>query len=160
MFQLLGRAFAMTISSAELQRGGKFMIHKKWILIDILKNFVSIFIPCFFVFLIIGCTSGFTAYRMVNKDNANIKNLEKIKIGMTKTEVLTLMGTADKSEIFERKDVAVEILYYLTSGSYAPNTGWQNIDSTPVVFEAGILKGWGKYYDEQGLGSPRTPQDR
>ena len=136
------------------------MIHKKWILGDILKNSVSIFILSLFAFLIIGCTSGPTAYRMVNKNNTNIRNLEKSKIGMTKTEVVTLMGTADKSEKFERKGMAVEILYYLTSGSYSPGTGWQNIDSTPVVFEAGILTGWGKYYYEQRLGSPRIPEDQ
>ena len=135
------------------------MTHKKWILRDIFNNSVSIFILCLFA-LIIGCTSGRTAYRMVNKDNTNITNLEKSKIGMTKTEVLTLMGTADKSEKFERNGVAVEILYYLTSGSYSPDSGWQNIHSTPVVFEAGILKGWGKYYDEQRLGSPRIPKDQ
>src|SRR4030043_1402776 len=136
------------------------MIHKKWNLRDIFKNSVSIFILCLFAFLIIGCTSGFIAYRMVNKDNTNIKNLEKSKIGMTKTEVLTLMGTEDKSEKFERKGVAVEVLYYLTSGSYSPNMGWQNIDSTPVVFEAGFLKGWGKYYYDQSLWSPRIPKDQ
>src|SRR4030042_102961 len=136
------------------------MIHKKWNLRDILKNSVSIFVLCFFAFLIIGCTSGPDAYRMVNKDNTNIKNLEKSKIGMTKNEVLTLMGEADKSEKFERKGVAVEILYYLTSGSYSTDMGWQNIDSTPVIFEAGILKGWGKYYYEQRLGSPRIPKDQ
>ncbi len=136
------------------------MIHKTSILRDILKTFVSIFILFLFTFLIIGCTSGRVAYRMVNKDNTNTRNLEKSKLGMTKTEVLTLMGTADKSETFERKGVAVEILYYLTSGSYSPDTGWQNIDSTPVVFEAGILTGWEKYYYEQGLGSPRIPKDQ
>ena len=136
------------------------MIHKKWILGDILKNCVSIFILCLFAFLIIGCASGRVAYRMVNKDNANIMNLEKSKIGMTRAEVLTLMGTADKSEKFERNGMAVEILYYLTSDSYSPDTGWQNIDSTPVVFEAGILKGWGKYYYEQRLGGPRIPKDQ
>jgi len=136
------------------------MIHENWILRNILKHFVPVFILCFFVFLIIGCTSGPIAYRMVNEDNTNIRNLEKSKIGMTKTEVLTLMGAEDKSEKFERKGVAVEILYYHTSGSYSPDTGWQNMDSTPVVFEAGILKGWGKYYYEQRLGSPRISKDQ
>jgi hypothetical protein len=136
------------------------MIQKGNILRDILKHCVSAFILCCFVFLIIGCTSGPIAYRMVNEDNTNIKNLEKLKIGMTKTDVLTLMGTEDRSETFERKGVAVEILYYHTSGSYSPDTGWQNMDSTPVVFEAGILKGWGKYYYEQRLGSPRMPTDQ
>jgi hypothetical protein len=144
----------------EIVEEGKFMIQKKWIIRDILKNFVSIFILCLFAFLIIGCTSGPNAYRMVNQNNTNIGNLEKSKIGMTKTEVLTLMGTADKSETFERQGVAVEILYYLTSGSYSPYMGWQNIGSTPVVLEAGILKGWGKYYDEQRLGSPRIPKEQ
>ena len=133
------------------------MIHKKWNLRDIVKNSVSIFILCLFTFLIIGCTSGPDAYRMVNRNNTNIMNLEKSKIGMTRTEFLTLVGTADKSETFERKGVDVEILYYLTSGSYSPDMGWQNIDSTPVVFEAGILKGWEEYYDEQRLGSSRIP---
>ena len=136
------------------------MIDKKWNLGNILKHSVSIFILCFFVFLFIGCTSGLDAYRMVNKNNANIVNLEKSKIGMTKTEVLTLMGTADKSETFERKGVTVEILYYLSSGSYSPDRGWQDIGSTPVVFEAGILKGWRKYYDDQRLGNPRIPKDQ
>ena len=136
------------------------MIHKNWILRDISKDFVSIFILCLFAFLIIGCTSGLTAYRMVNQDNTNIMNLEKTEIGMTKAEVLTLMGAADKSEKFEQKGVAVEILYYPTSGSYSPSMGWQNIGSTPVVFEAGILKGWGKYYDEQRLGSLRMPKEQ
>jgi hypothetical protein len=144
----------------EIVEEGEFMIHKKWIIRDILKNFVPIFILCLFAFLIIGCTSGPNAYRMVNKNNTNITNLEKSKIGMTKTEVLTLMGTADKSETFERQGMAAEILYYLTSGSYSPYMGWQNIGSTPVVFEKGILKGWGKYYDEQRLGSPRIPKEQ
>src|SRR4030042_6647500 len=136
------------------------MIHKKWNLRDISKNCVSIFILCLFALLIIGCTSGPNAYRMVNKDNTNIKNLEKSQIGMTKTEVLTLMGTEDKSETFEREGVTVEILYYLSSGSYSPDRGWQDIGSTPVVFEAGILKGWEKYYDEQRLGSLRIPKEQ
>jgi hypothetical protein len=144
----------------EIVEEGKFMIHKKWTIRDILKHSVSIFILCFFASLIIGCTSGPNAYRMVNKNNTNIRNLEKSKIGMTKTEVLTLMGTADKSETFERQGVDVEILYYLTSGSYSSYMGWQNRGSTPVVFEAGILKGWGKYYDEQRLGSLRIPEDQ
>jgi hypothetical protein len=136
------------------------MIHKKWILTDILKSFVSKFILCLCVFLIIGYTSERIAYRMVNENNSNIRNLEKSKVGMTKTEVLTLMGTEDRSENFERKGVAVEILYYHTTGSYSPDRGWQNIDSTPVVFEAGILKGWGEYYYEERLGSPRIPKDQ
>ena len=136
------------------------MIHKKRILRDILENFGSIFVVCLLALLIIGCTSGLTAYRMVNKDNTNIKNLEKSRIGMTKTEVLTLMGPADKSERFKRRGVDVEILYYLTSGSYSAGMGWQNTGSTPVVFEAGILKGWAKYYAEQRLGSPRLPKDQ
>jgi hypothetical protein len=136
------------------------MIHKKWIPRNILEHCVPVFIICLFVSLIIGCTSGPIAYRMVNEDNTNIRNLEKSKLGMTKTEVLTLMGAEDKSEKFERKGVAVEVLYYHTSGSYSPDTGWQNMGSTPVVFEAGILKGWGKYYDEQRLGSPRISKDQ
>jgi outer membrane protein assembly factor BamE (lipoprotein component of BamABCDE complex) len=75
------------------------MIHRKWRLGNILKNSVSIFILYLFAFLIIGCASGPDSYRMVNKGNTNIVNLEKSRIGMTKTEVLTLMGTAQIREI-------------------------------------------------------------
>jgi hypothetical protein len=107
----------------EIVEEANFMIHKGWIIRDILKNFVSIVILCLFAFLIIGCTSGPNAYRTVNKNNTNIRNLEKSKIGMTKTEVLTLMGTADKSETFERKGVAVEILYYLHFRFLLPRQG-------------------------------------
>ena len=135
------------------------MVLKKWMVGDS-RYPISISVLCLFALMTIRCTSGPIAYRMVSKGNTNIMNLEKSRIGMTKAEVLTLMGTEDKSENFERKGVAVEILYYLTSGSYSPDTGWQNIDSTPVVLEAGILKGWGKYYDEQRLGSIRIPQDQ
>jgi hypothetical protein len=127
---------------------------------NILNNFVPIFILCLILVLVIGCTSGRIAYRMVNKDNANIRHLENSSIGMTRVEVLNLMGTPDKSETFERKGVAFEVLYYSTSGSYSPGTGWQNIGSTPMVFEAGLLKGWEKYYDEQRLASPRISRDQ
>jgi hypothetical protein len=135
------------------------MIHKTWILGEVFKKWRSLFILCLFA-LITGCTSGGIAYRMVNQDSKNIRNLEKSKIGMTKTEVLTLMGPADNSEKFERKGMPLEILYYQTSGSYSSSMGWQNMDSTPVVLEAGILKGWKKYYDEQRLGSPRIPEEQ
>ena len=40
-----------------------------------------------------------------------------------------------------------------------PDTKWQNMDSTPAVFMAGIIKGWGKYYYEQRPGSPRFAKD-
>jgi len=86
--------------------------------------------------------------------------LDELRIGMTKAKALNLMGTADKSETVEHEGGVVEILFYLTSGSYSPDMGWQNIDSTPLVFEAGILKGWGEYYDEQRLGRPRIPKDQ
>jgi hypothetical protein len=136
------------------------MAHKNSILREILKKMVLRVIPCFSLLLVMACSNGFISYRMVNKDNTNTENLEKTKNGMTKTEVLTLMGPADRSEKFERQGVDLEILYYLTSGSYSPDRGWQNIHSTPIVFEGGLLKGWGKYYDEQRLGSPRISQDQ
>jgi len=120
------------------------MIHKEWTPKGIAKNFIPIFILCLFALLIIGCTSGIITYQMVSKNNTHIKPLDELRIGMTKAKALNLMGTADKSETVEHEGGVVEILFYLTSGSYSPDRGWQNIDSTPLVFEGGVFKGMGE----------------
>ena len=115
------------------------MIHKKWVVGDIVNKFILIFIICLFGFLITGCG--------VRKVNRNIKNMNELKLGMTKVEVLNLMGTPSKSLLFEGNErKTVEILFYPISTKR---------DYVPLVLVDGILNGWGEdYYKER---SPRIP---
>ena len=120
------------------------MIHKKWVLRDVVKKFILIFIICFFGVLITGCG--------VWKAHRNIKNLNELKLGMTRGEVLNLMGAPSKSMSFEGGEGrAVEILFYLIS---------MNRDYTPLVLVDGVLNGWGVDYYKQRLLSTEGPKDQ
>jgi hypothetical protein len=140
------------------------MIHKKWMLMDLVKNFIPIFIIGFLCSWTIGCViqpGSDKPFEREKTSNANITRLNKLKIGMTKDEVLALMGTPSKLETPETDEgISVEVLFYLTSFNYSTDMGWQNVDYTPLVLERGILKGWGKNYYEQRLPSPKTPKDQ
>lgn len=84
----------------------------------------------------------------------NLVNLNKLSIGMTKTEVLELMGsfaaeTKDslvpnpyKVEPFSLEKDQYEVLYYLTK-KYPPFTPIKLSQATPVVLKNGRVVGWG-----------------
>jgi hypothetical protein len=138
------------------------MIQKKWMPMDLVKKFIPIFVIGFLCSWAIGCViqaGPDNPYEMGKTSSANITRLNKLKIGMTKDEVLDLMGTPSKLETPETEGIGVEVLFYLTSFNYSPNMGWQNVDYTPLVLERGILKGWGKNYYEQRLRGPQTPKE-
>ena len=110
----------------------------------IAKQFILIFIICLFGFLITGCG--------VWKVNRNIKNLNELRFGMTKKEVVTLMGTPSQSVGFEGSGgKAIEILFYSIS---------LRGDNAPLVLEDGILLGWGDDYRKQRLPDPSIPKDQ
>ena len=118
------------------------MIHKKWVVGDIVNKFILISIICFFGFLITGC-GGWNVRR-------NIKHLDALKLGMTKVEVLDLMGAPSKSVSFEGSEgKAVEILFYPIS---------TNRDYVPLVLKDGVLNGWGEDYYYERSPSPRNPK--
>ncbi|MBI5574729.1 MAG: DUF3192 domain-containing protein [Elusimicrobia bacterium] len=86
----------------------------------------------------------------------NRERLNKISIGMTKQEVINIMGTktiiADdsgevinnpyKTETMRGKDKIFEVVYYYTEIKRAD--GAINDDElTPLVFDEGKLIGWG-----------------
>ncbi len=71
----------------------------------------------------------------------NVENSKKLRIGMTKSEVLTIMGRPAENEAFHRPDVW---FYYF-------NMNWGDGFVTedecfPLVFEDGKLAGWGNAY--------------
>ena len=118
------------------------MIHKKRMPGDRVEKFTLIFMICIFGFLITGCG--------VWKVNRNIKNLNELKFGMTKKEVVNLMGTPSQSVGFEGSGgKAIEILFYNIS---------LRGDHAPLVLEDGILVGWGDDYRKQRLPNPSIPE--
>jgi hypothetical protein len=97
----------------------------------------------------------------------NRQNLAKLSIGMSKQEVLAIMGdktatnsapggyrlTATnpyKSEILQGKDKTFEVLYYYTDVKQVkdPILGCeetiQDDELTPIIFDNGKLVGWGQ----------------
>lgn len=78
-----------------------------------------------------GCTAG----------TENVENSKKLRVGMTKAEVLAIMGEPAKDEAFHRPDIW---FYYF-------NMNWGDGFVTedecfPLVFENGKLAGWGNAY--------------
>ena len=85
------------------------------------------------------------------KAEHNRANLIKLNIGQTKDQVLTTMGQPYKTEMYSNKGESLEFWLYLTEGvsAHSPKR-LTDSNFTPLAFENGILKGWGRnYYDNQ-----------
>lgn len=84
----------------------------------------------------------------------NLTNLNKLSIGMTKQQVMDLMGTFQSktansvvpnpymSEPILVSGKTYEVLWYLTR-KYPPFTPIKKSQATPVVFKDGKVIGWG-----------------
>jgi len=93
-------------------------------------------------------------YTLANFRTDNRRNLLKLSIGMTKQEVLSIMGdkyaedgiiTANnpyRSETLQGKDKTFEVLYYYTDIKKA-DSAITDDELTPLVFEESKLVGWG-----------------
>jgi len=85
------------------------------------------------------------------KAEHNRENLIKLNIGQTKDQVLLIMGQPYKTEMYLDNGKTLEFWLYLTEGvsAHSPK-GFTDSNFTPLAFESGILKGWGRnYYDNQ-----------
>lgn len=72
----------------------------------------------------------------------NRANLLQLSIGQTKSQVAAIMGAPYKTEMYSRESGQIEFWLYLTEA------GVQDSHLTPLAFENGLLKGWGRnYYD-------------
>ena len=90
-----------------------------------------------------GCTAP-----ILGRVKNNNTNMAKLSVGMTKTQVLEIMGPAEKTEAYETKSGgAMELLFYRTQIDY--NFDLQDKHWTPICIIDGNLKGWGNnYYDD------------
>ena len=86
-----------------------------------------------------------TSCTFIERSN-NRKNLMKLDLGMTKYQVIELMGTPQFSEMYQTEDdVSMIVLYYYTSGKWL-TSGVTRQQCTPLVFENKKLVGWGREF--------------
>lgn len=98
---------------------------------------------------LVGCAT-LEGFRMKNR-----QNLLQLSIGMTKQEVMNIMGNEAvydfsgssannpyRSEIMQGKDKTFEVLYYYTDIK-ASDGAITDDELTPVVFDNGKAIGWG-----------------
>jgi len=83
----------------------------------------------------------------------NNSNMAKLNVGMTKAQVLEIMGPAGKTEGYATKSGGfMEYLMYRTEVAYGSEfRGPQITDRhwTPICIIDGKLKGWGRnFYDD------------
>jgi outer membrane protein assembly factor BamE (lipoprotein component of BamABCDE complex) len=72
----------------------------------------------------------------------------KLNAGQSKDQVLSLMGKPYKTEMYTVNGKPLEFWLYITERASMTGTSLQDSNFTPLAFENGILKGWGRnFYD-------------
>ena len=94
--------------------------------------------------VLVGCESPYLD-DIIKNNNAN---MAKLSVGMTKAQVLEIMGPAGKTEGYETKTGGVmEFLMYRSQVDLHFNL--QDKHWTPICIIDGKLKGWGRnFYDD------------
>ncbi len=107
----------------------------------------GIIVAIIFSFLLASCAAG--PYRTKIEAEQNRKNLAYLKSGMTRHEVLSLMGRPDKTERYEIDKKPIEFWFYLTEGTSIDDRALTDAHFTPIAFDNGTLKEWGRsFYDK------------
>lgn len=88
-------------------------------------------------FFAVGCES-INPYKIAEK---NVNNAKQLRIGMTKAEVLSIMGEPVKDEAFNRPD----IWYYYYDCNWLDGFITEE-ECFPLVFNDGKLVGWGNRF--------------
>jgi len=82
----------------------------------------------------------------------NVDNSKQLRVGMTKTEVLEIMGEPIGDEVFCRPDV----WFYYISTEWADGLVTED-ECLPLVFEKGVLVGWGRAFYAKYRTTPPAP---
>lgn len=112
------------------------------------NKFPASFLIGIFLISLFGCAGS--PYRTGLEAEANRTNMLKLKIGMNKDQILSLMGNPYKTEAYQIEGRNLEFWLYITEGKSLEDSGRNLRDSnfTPLVFENDTLTGWGRnYYD-------------
>lgn len=68
----------------------------------------------------------------------NLENADRLRVGMTKADVLEIMGEPQQNEVYTRPDV----WFYYTRTNWIDGLATEE-ECTPLVFREGMLIGWG-----------------
>lgn len=112
------------------------------------KKLIIISIIFLIIISLIGCAGSPVSRR--GEAHSNRSKLVNLKIGMTKNEVINLMGKPSKSEAYEIQGKNFEFWLYLTEYEWLEYST-RRPEYTPLAFEEGFLKGWGRNYYDQAL---------
>ena len=123
-----------------------------------MKNIISIFVLLLTAITQTGCIVAGGVLdlaltdkpRLGRKAKLNNENLTKLKLGMSKDEMLKIMGTPRSSEVYQIKGKKIELLSYLTKKTAFEDHINQR-HPTPIALQAGKVVGWGRsYFDNPG----------
>jgi Na+/H+ antiporter NhaB len=108
-------------------------------------NYLILFFACAVSALLGGCAGS--PIRTQVESGKNRSNLLRLNVGMSKSEVLTIMGEPYKTEVYKASDErAIEFWLFLTEATTPDNLGVGDRNLTPLAFEKGKLEGWGRNY--------------
>jgi len=123
-----------------------------------MKNIISIFVLLLTAITQTGCIVAGGVLdlaltdkpRLGRKAKLNNENLTKLKLGMSKDEMLKIMGTPRSSEVYQIKGKKIELLSYLTKKTaFEDHINQRHL--TPIALQEGKVVGWGRsYFDNPG----------
>ena len=85
--------------------------------------------------------AGCTAVNPMQRAKENIENSKRLRVGMTKAQVLEIMGEPVKNESFNRPD----LWYYYSDMNWFDGLVTED-ECFPLVFKDGKLIGWGNSF--------------
>ena len=78
----------------------------------------------------------------------HLSNMTDVEIGMSQSDVRSIMGNPYKVEKRTMEGIVYEVWYYITRGALLSQTRLIDSNFTPLVFLSGYLRGWGwNYYN-------------
>ena len=99
------------------------------------------------IIFIAGCAGS--PIQTQSEAKKNRKAMISLSPGVTKNEVLEMMGQPRKTEFYTSEGDSIELWFYLTEGTTIHNKRIIETNFTPLVFEDERLIGWGsRYLDE------------
>ncbi|MFC1738559.1 outer membrane protein assembly factor BamE [Planctomycetota bacterium] len=82
-------------------------------------------------------TQGITLQEVLAREKRNVNNLNRLEVGMTRGQVIQIMGNPYTREAFRQE----ELLFYLTNTFGAGDAGY-----TPIAIKDGKVLGWGRHF--------------
>lgn len=104
------------------------------------KAFISVLL----FLLAASCSTTFLKTGSISEQNRI--NMSSVQTGMTQDQVIDIMGYPYKTEEKFYDLATYEVWYYITEPSILGQTKLVTRNFTPLVFESGILKGWGRNF--------------